>query len=159
MSGQVSSTEKKPWLPPLWFKNGAWRLQRRMYRKRPATVLKRPREQKSGLLVLKVTGRRTGQQRAVVVAYLEDGERFVTLAMNGWEDPAPAWWLNLVANPEAEVDTAGGPRRVTAREATGTERDRLWERFKTIRGWGGASLDRYAALRSRPTPVVVLEPR
>lgn len=51
------------------------------------------------------------------------------IAMNGWGDPELAWWLNLQADPNAEVDLPDGPRAVRARAAEGYERARLWARW------------------------------
>jgi deazaflavin-dependent oxidoreductase (nitroreductase family) len=90
----------------------------------------------------------------VILAYMEDGSNLVTLAMNGWADPEPAWWLNLQARPEASVDVAGDQRTVAGRTAKGEERSRLWARWREI----DPKLDTYAALRSRETAVVILEP-
>ncbi len=90
-----------------------------------------------------------------MLGYQEDGANIVLVAMNGWADPEPAWWLNLQAHPDARVDLATGSRDVTARVATGDERSRLWARLAGPFG----DLDRYAALRSRETAVVILEPR
>jgi deazaflavin-dependent oxidoreductase (nitroreductase family) len=104
---------------------------------------------------LTTTGRRTGRQRSVIVGYFEDGPNLVTLAMNGWADGEPAWWLNLQAHPDATVDLAKGSRRVRARAAQGEERSRLWARWRDI----DRNLDGYAALRSSQTAVVILEPR
>jgi deazaflavin-dependent oxidoreductase (nitroreductase family) len=101
------------------------------------------------------TGRRTGRRRSVIVGYFEDGPDLVTMAMNGWGDGEPAWWLNLQAHPDAEVLLAGGPRLVRARAAAGGERERLWARWREIDN----NLDAYAALRSTQTAVVVFEPR
>jgi deazaflavin-dependent oxidoreductase (nitroreductase family) len=103
---------------------------------------------------LTTTGRRSGQQRSVILAYVEDGPDLVTLAMNGWGEGEPAWWLNLRANPGARVELPDGVRAVRARAATGAERDRLWQRFREL----DRNLDGYAALRSTETAVVVLEP-
>jgi deazaflavin-dependent oxidoreductase (nitroreductase family) len=100
-------------------------------------------------------GRRTGPTRVAIIAYLEDGPNLFTLAMNGWADPEPAWWLNLQAHPDATVVLPDGPRAVRARAATGEERERLWTRWAGIED----GLDDYAARRNRPTAVVVLEPR
>jgi deazaflavin-dependent oxidoreductase (nitroreductase family) len=77
------------------------------------------------------------------------------MAMNGWADGEPAWWLNLQAHPDAIVDFADGRRPVRARAAEGDERSRLWARWRDI----DARLDAYAALRSTETTVVILEPR
>lgn len=153
------STEEKPrsgWLPPRWFIRAAWWVHRRLYAAGGARFLRRPRPDRAGMLRLTTVGRRTGQERSVIVSYVPDGTGYVTLAMNGWADPPPAWWLNLLAHPDAVVDTVEGRQRVRAREATGAERARLWELLAaTDDGWG--ELDGFAARRSRPTPVVVLD--
>jgi F420H(2)-dependent quinone reductase len=90
-----------------------------------------------------------------MLGYLEDGPNLITMAMNGWADGEPAWWLNLQAHPNAKVDLADGPRLVTARAAAGAERSRLWAKWREI----DPQLDGYAALRSSETAVVILEPR
>ncbi|NUS95158.1 MAG: nitroreductase family deazaflavin-dependent oxidoreductase [Nocardia sp.] len=77
--------------------------------------------------------------------------------MNGWADPAPAWWLNVRAHPLVAADTVDGAVRLRGREATGPERARLWVECPRDNGWGGADFARNAALRSHETPVVVLE--
>ena len=108
-----------------------------------------------GTMHLTTRGRRTGRRREAIVAYLEDGPNLVTVAMNGWADPEPAWWLNLQAHPESTVVLPDGPRAVRARAASGAERERLWARWVEVDpGFG-----EYAARRSRETAVVVLEPR
>ena len=68
----------------------------------------RPKRGRWGTARLTTTGRRTGQQRSVIVGYFEDGPNLVTLAMNGWADGEPAWWLNLQAHPDATVDLVKG---------------------------------------------------
>ena len=89
-----------------------------------------------------------------MVGYLDDGPNLVNMAMNGWAEAEPAWWLNLQAHPQASVDVAGGPRTVRGRAAEGEERSRLWDRWREL----NANLDVEAALRSVETAVVVLEP-
>src|SRR5215467_7764138 len=108
-----------------------------------------------GAMQLTATGRRTGQRRSVILGYFEDGPNIVTMAMNGWGEGEPAWWLNLQARPDAEVRLADGPRMVRARAAAGDERSRLWARWRET----DKNLDAYAALRSTETAVVALEPR
>ena len=107
---------------------------------------------------LQTLGRRSGQPRVAILGYYEDGPNLVTLAMNGWADAEPAWWLNLQAHPDATVDLPDGPRAVQARAAAGADRARLWARFRDYPGWG-ADLDALAARRAKETAVVVLEPR
>lgn len=91
----------------------------------------------------------------MILGYFEDGANLVTMAMNGWAAPEPAWWLNLQAHPDARVVIREGPRLVRARAAEGDERARLWSRWREI----DTGLDSFAALRSSETAVVVLEPR
>jgi deazaflavin-dependent oxidoreductase (nitroreductase family) len=151
----MSDTIKSPWLPPRWVIRSAWALHRGIYRGSGGRLgLSRPRGDKYGTLRLTTTGRRTGLERGVIVGYFDDGPNYVTMAMNGWGDPEPAWWLNLKAHPEARIDLGGGPIQVRARAATGDERARLWDRWRVI----DKGLDGYAARRSRETAVVVLEP-
>jgi hypothetical protein len=90
----------------------------------------------------------------VILGYLEDGPNLVTMAMNGWADEEPAWWLNLQAQPEASVALADGRRTIIGRAAEGEERARLWDRWRAL----DKNLDAYAALRSAETAVVILEP-
>jgi deazaflavin-dependent oxidoreductase (nitroreductase family) len=103
---------------------------------------------------LTTTGRRTGQERSVILGYYEDGPNLVTMAMNGWADDEPAWWLNLQAHPVAGVDLRGGRRPVRGRAAHGAERSRLWDRWRQY----DANLDAFAERRSGETAVVILEP-
>src|SRR5690606_33105221 len=63
-----------------------------------------------GALVLHSTGRRSGKVRSAILGYVEDGENLAVLAMNGWGQPEPAWWLNLQAHPDAIVELKGGER-------------------------------------------------
>ena len=147
---------KRPWLPPRWFIRLAWSVHRGMYRGSGGRIgLSRPHGTTYGMLRLTTTGRRTGQQRSVILGYVEDGPDLVSLAMNGWGEPEPAWWLNLQAHPDATVELVDGQRLVRGRAATGDERSRLWARWREI----DRNLDGYAARRSSETAVVVLEPR
>ena len=144
-----------PRLQPRWFIRTFWAAHRFVYRlTRGRLGLWRPKAGGWGTLRLTTVGRRTGTERRAILGYYEDGPNLVTLAMNGWADPEPAWWLNLQAHPEATIDVGDGPRAVRGRAAEGEERARLWA------GWRdhGDDVDGYATYRSRETAVVVLEP-
>jgi deazaflavin-dependent oxidoreductase (nitroreductase family) len=104
---------------------------------------------------LTTIGRRTGKERNAILGYYEDGPNLVTMAMNGWAEPEPAWWLNLQAHPDARVELKTGTRQVRGRAAEGEERERLWARWREF----GDDVDGYATRRSSETAVVVLEPR
>ena len=143
-------------LPPRWFIRLAWFTHRGIHRvSRGRFGLWRPKPGGWGTARLTTIGRRTGQERSVMVGYFEDGPYLVTMAMNGWGEAEPAWWLNLQAHPEVHVETCDGTRSVTGRAAAGDERERLWERWRET----DDNLDAFAARRSGETAVVVLEPR
>jgi deazaflavin-dependent oxidoreductase (nitroreductase family) len=145
-----------PRLPPRWFIRVAWSTHRAIYRMSGGRFgLWKPKPGKYGVARLTTTGRRSGEDRSVMFGYFEDGYNLVTMAMNGWGEGEPAWWLNLQANPEARVDLFDGERNVTGRAASGDERDTLWARWAEI----DKDLDGYASRRSGETAVVVLEPR
>lgn len=152
----MSAPSASPPLPPRWFIYMAWQIHRAIN-----TVsggrwgLWRPTPKRWGAMRLRVVGRRTGKERRVILGYFEDGPNLVTMAMNGWGAPEPAWWLNLQANPDTTVALAGESRAVHGRAATGQERERLWARWREF----DAKLDGYATRRPSETAVVVLEPR
>ncbi len=152
----VEHRAKVPRLPPRWFIRLVWSVHRGGYRVFGGRVgLWRPRAKGWGTLRLTTTGRRTGRQRSVIIGYFEDGPDLVLLAMNGWGEGEPAWWLNLQTNPDATVDLVDGRRLVRGHAATGDERLRLWARWRGI----DPKLDGYAARRSSRTVVVVLGSR
>lgn len=144
-------------VPPRWFVTTAWRVHRGIFRATGGRKGLWPaKPDKWGAMRLTTIGRKSGEERSVILGYYEDGPNLVTMAMNGWSDGEPAWWLNLQASPDSWVEVAGGERRpVRGRAAVGEERDRLWDRWRHY----DDNLDGLAALRSTETAVVVLEPR
>jgi deazaflavin-dependent oxidoreductase (nitroreductase family) len=106
------------------------------------------------VFVLEVVGRRSGTLRRVPLLYVSDDNRWAILAANGGNPRAPAWWLNLRAAGRATA--VFGRRRidVTAREATGAERDELLP--KLIANYPPVEL--YEGFANRHIPVVILEP-
>lgn len=156
-AGSSPLPARPPRVPPRWFVLTAWRVHRALYRLSGGRFLWAPSNKRGwGALRLTTTGRRSGQERSVILGYIEDGPNLVTLAMNGWGEGHPAWWLNLASQPDAVVRLTGQPARgVRAREAVGVEHDRLWRMWCAVDG----NLDGYVTARSTPTPVVVLEPR
>jgi deazaflavin-dependent oxidoreductase (nitroreductase family) len=146
----------KAHLPPRWFIRFAWIAHRGLYRWTGGRLgLWRPKQDGWGTMRLTTVGRRTGRAHPVILGYFEDGPNLVTMAMNGWADPEPAWWLNIQAHPDVTVDLVEGRRPVTGRAAHGDERERLWARWREI----DKNLDAFAARRGRETAVVVLEPQ
>ena len=151
----TADRERTAKVPPRVFLRSAWLLHRALLRFSGGRIGLRPPGKAFGMLRLTTVGRRSGQSRVAIVGYYEDGPNLVTLAMNGWAEAEPAWWLNLQAQPDTTVELKDGLRAVRGRAATGEERDRLWAR------WGEFSpdYDASAAMRSGKTAIVVLEPR
>jgi deazaflavin-dependent oxidoreductase (nitroreductase family) len=148
--------EQSPRLPPRWFIRAFWVVQRALYKVTGGRLgLRNATADRWGMMRLRTVGRRTGQERTAILGYFEDGPDLVTMAMNGWADPEPAWWLNLQAHPDVTVDLPGGPRAVHAHAASPDERPRLWARWAEY----DKDLDAFAARRSRETAVVILSPR
>lgn len=153
--GTPRVSEPTPRLQPRWFITLFWKAHRAIFRITGGRGgLWRAKATRWGTLWLTTTGRRSGQERSVIVGYLEDGQNLVTMAMNGWGEAEPAWWLNLKAYPQARVRLADGTRLVVAHAATGEERARLWNRWRAL----DKDLDGYARRRPGETAVVVLEP-
>jgi deazaflavin-dependent oxidoreductase (nitroreductase family) len=155
--GTSTGKVEPPKLPPAWFKHAFWRVHRALCRLSGGRLLWTTASKRGwGALRLTTIGRRSGRERSVIVGYVEDGQNLVVLAMNGWDEGHPSWWLNLEAHADAVVQLAHQqPRPVHARRAHGDERARLWQRWGEV----DAGLDAYAAGRSVETPVVVFEPR
>ncbi len=151
----TADLERTATIPPRLLVRTAWVLHRALYRFTGGRIGLRPPGKAFGMMRLMTLGRRSGEPRVAIVGYYEDGPNLVTLAMNGWAEAEPAWWLNLQAHPDTTVELNDGVRAVRGRAAVGEERDRLWAR------WGEFSenYDSWAARRSVQTAVVVLEPR
>ena len=146
---------KSPSLPPPWFIRLAWAIHRAMYRVTGGRRgLWKPKPGKWGTMKLTTVGRKTGKERVAILGYFEEGPNLVTMAMNGWMEAEPAWWLNLQANPVTSVETKDGTRKVRGRAAVGEEHDRLWAEWAEI----DDKLDGYATRRPGGTAVVILEP-
>lgn len=156
---EASSSDPVASVPPRSLVRSFWAVHRSIYRLSAGRLgLRRPKAGKRfGFMRLETVGRRSGEPRMTIIGYFEDGPNLVTLAMNGWAEADPAWWLNLQANPKTTVTLPGERRAVRARPAKGIERERLWAKVGDYPGWG-TDIDALAALRSRPTTVVVFEP-
>lgn len=157
MVDTADAVTRRPRLPPRWFIHMFWRAHRALYRLSGGRFLWTTSSKRGwGALHLTTIGRKSGKDRSVIIGYLEDGPNLITLAMNGWDEGHPSWWLNLEAHPDAIVRLAHRqPRPVRARAAKGEERDRLWQRWVAI----DPDHDGCAERRSTETPVIVLEPR
>lgn len=104
-------------------------------------------------LLLTTTGRRSGVRRRTALIYGTAGDAHVVVASRGGAPQHPAWYLNLEADPDVEVQVGADVRRARARVATGDERERLWRDMAVI--W--PAYDEYAERTDRRIPVVVLD--
>ncbi len=105
------------------------------------------------VLMLTTTGRRSGRPRTVPLTYFEDGDALLVVGSRGGSPRHPDWYLNLEAEPDAEIQVGKEHRRVRARRATEEEAERLWpvvlERAPVY--------GRYRARTTRDIPLVLLE--
>jgi deazaflavin-dependent oxidoreductase (nitroreductase family) len=106
------------------------------------------------VVLVESVGRKSGKRRTHPLICGEDGDNLVVVASKGGIDRHPAWYLNLMANPETMAYWRGEKRRVRARDATDTERERLWPMMvETYRPY-----ESYQRRTERKIPIVVLEP-
>src|SRR4051795_6406012 len=87
---------------------------------------------KAPVLLVHHVGRKSGKPRVSPLIYLDDGERLVIVASKGGTDKNPAWFHNLMAAPETEVEVGRERRQVRARRASDEERAVLWPRLVEI---------------------------
>jgi deazaflavin-dependent oxidoreductase (nitroreductase family) len=104
-------------------------------------------------LILTTTGRRSGQQRSTPLIYGEHDGDYLVVASKGGADEPPAWYLNLQAHPEVQVQVGADKFTAQARTATEQEKPGLWQQMAAI--W--PDYDNYQRKTERTIPVVVLE--
>jgi len=107
------------------------------------------------MLLLEHEGAKSGKRRSSPLAYLEDGENLVLVASKGGNPRNPAWFHNLKANPDTEVQVGPERRAVRARVAGRRERERIWPRVVEL--YDG--YEDYQRRTDREIPLVILEPR
>jgi deazaflavin-dependent oxidoreductase (nitroreductase family) len=104
------------------------------------------------LLLLTTTGTRTGKARTTPLAYVADGERYVVFAAAGGAPRNPAWYHDLLADPDVSVEVGTEVFAAVATVTTGEERDSLFERYARL----SPTLEFYQARTARRVPVVAL---
>lgn len=105
-------------------------------------------------LLLTTIGRKSGRTSVLPLIYKKVDAGYVIIASKGGAPAHPAWYLNLLARPECEIQVAHDHYRVKARTAEGDERESLWRQLAEIY----PPYDDYQAGTDRKIPVVVLEP-
>ncbi len=104
-------------------------------------------------LLLTTVGRKSGEQRPTPLLYQPTGSGFVIVASRGGSDHHPAWFLNLLANPDCEIQVGKFRYTATARVLTSEERGPYWEWM--VRFWPDYA--NYQARTEREIPVVILD--
>ena len=105
------------------------------------------------ILLLTMTGRKTGTEYTTPLIFGEDDSGYVIVASQGGRPEHPDWYLNLEAHSEVGVQVKADTFRARARTAEGEERERLWAAMNEI--W--PHYDEYQTKTTRRIPVVVLE--
>ncbi|MBW2629445.1 MAG: nitroreductase family deazaflavin-dependent oxidoreductase [Deltaproteobacteria bacterium] len=107
------------------------------------------------MLLLSVTGRKSGETRTTALVYFQDGDSYVVVGSDGAAKRDPQWWKNLQVDPMGAIRVGRKKLEVKATLATGAERERLWEIGKTV----NPMWSKYQARTERELPVVMLTPR
>ena len=106
-------------------------------------------------LLLTTEGRKSGKEISTPLIYAPYGSAFVVIASKGGAPDHPAWYKNLVANPDCDLQVSTRAYKARARTATGAERAKLWKQLQAVY----PPYDDYQkAARGREIPVVVLDP-
>ena len=105
------------------------------------------------ILLLTTTGRRSRRERTHALIYGRDGDDYLVVASKGGSPKPPAWYVNLKANPDVQVQVLADRFRARARDATPEEKPRMWAEM--VSHW--PAYDDYQRRTTREIPVVVLE--
>ena len=108
------------------------------------------------MLLLDHVGAKSGTKRTSPLLYVKDGADLVVVASKGGYPKHPAWYHNLMANPDTVVQVGSERRPVHARVADAEERERLWR--VVVKSYHGYA-DYQARSKGREIPLVILEPR
>jgi deazaflavin-dependent oxidoreductase (nitroreductase family) len=107
------------------------------------------------ILLLTTTGHKSGEQRTTPLIHRTDDGTWVVVASKGGAPDDPAWYKNLEADPDVEIQVKDEVIPVHAEDATGDERERLWRLM--AEAW--PAYDDYQRKTDRQIPVVVLRRR
>jgi deazaflavin-dependent oxidoreductase (nitroreductase family) len=107
----------------------------------------------ASLLLLTTTGAKTGRRLTSPLMYGTEGDRLLVFASKGGAPSHPAWYHNLLANPQVTVEVGTETFEARAVPVTGEERDRLYSQQAAQR----PQFAEYQANTSRTIPVIALE--
>lgn len=104
--------------------------------------------------LLTTIGRKTGRPRVSPLLYLRDGDRVVLVASQGGRANNPMWYLNLKADPHVTIQIKKDILKLTARDATGAEREHYWPQLVEMY----SSFEDYQSWTDRVIPIVICDP-
>src|SRR5271170_2210924 len=84
------------------------------------------------VLLLTMTGAKTGRTLVRPLCYSRDGDRLVIVASYGGAPRNPPWYHNLVANPVVTVEVGTEKFKARATQVHGAERDRLFAEMSKL---------------------------
>ena len=110
--------------------------------------------QQAGLRVLLLSsiGRKSGFVRTHSLLYVRVDEGWVVIASNGGHNQHPNWYLNLVENPNAQIQVGRRKFDVCAHVVDNTKREILWRKLQNE--W--PYYNRYQEGTSRIFPIILL---
>lgn len=107
------------------------------------------------VLILRTTGRSSGQLRKAPLIYGRSGDDYLIVASKGGAPEHPGWYKNLDAHPDIEIQVHGDILPVRARTASAQEKARLWSIM--TKEW--PDYDKYQRSTPRDIPLVILSKR
>jgi len=105
------------------------------------------------ILLLHTTGRKSGQERVIPIAYFDYEGKYLIVASNWGKDHQADWYLNLKKQPRSALEVKGKRIEVQSREAMGEEYDRLWK-FATEKH---PPYLNYQKMTTRHIPIIIFE--
>ncbi len=107
------------------------------------------------VIILTTVGATSGKLRKVPAMRVKHGDEYAVVPSAGGAPKPPAWYYNLLANPVVELQDGAEKKEYTARQVSGEEKDRWWQRCTEV--W--PDYDEYQEKVEREIPVFVLTPR
>ena len=105
------------------------------------------------ILLFTTKGRKTGQPRTIPIIYTQVGDKQVIIASKGGSPTHPKWYLNILDDPNVDVQIKADKFKAKARSAESPEREQLWD--EAVKTWPNYNI--YQSRTERRIPVVVIE--
>lgn len=106
------------------------------------------------ILILHTIGRKSGEERAIPIAYFKYENKYLIVASNWGKDQQASWYLNLKKNPSATLEVQGKVISTNAHEAEGEEYTHLWSFVTKLH----PPYSDYQKLTARRIPIMIFDP-